>query len=132
MFKVPEKYRIKVSALGSDESFGNNGAFLIPLEKPTDKNSLFVCIYAFVIASNGEGWEHCSVSLTTKKGTINRTPTWDEMCKVKDLFWGKEDTVIQYHPAESDYVNMHKYCLHLWRPIGIELPKPHHSLIGIK
>lgn len=29
MFKVPEKFRIKDGPFGSDESFGNNGAFSI-------------------------------------------------------------------------------------------------------
>ncbi|TXH71415.1 MAG: hypothetical protein E6Q83_03625 [Thiothrix sp.] len=51
-----------------------------------------------VIASVEEGWEHVSVSLG------NRCPTWDE-----------EDMVIQFHPAKSEYVNLHPHALHLWR-----------------
>jgi hypothetical protein len=78
-----------------------------------------------VIASDGsewpfEGipWEHVSVSLPT------RCPTWDEMCFVKRQFWRDEDCVIQFHPPRSQYVNAHRYCLHLWKPVGIELPLP--------
>lgn len=54
-------------------------------------------------------WEHVSVS------TPIRCPTWEEMCWVKSLFFRPEETVIQFHPAESDYVNNHEFCLHLWR-----------------
>jgi len=71
-----------------------------------------------IIASFGEGWEHVSASL------FYRCPTWDEMCMVKDFFWGEEDTVIQYHPAKSEYINYHPHCLHLWRPINKEILCP--------
>lgn len=64
------------------------------------------------------GWEHVSVSCS------NRCPTWDEMCKVKWLFWDDSETVLQFHPAKKDYVNQHPFCLHLWKKIGenAELP----------
>src|SRR5215831_8512364 len=66
-----------------------------------------------IIATNGEdpsgaNWEHVSVS------TAQRAPRWDEMCWVKDRFWEPEDTVVQYHPPKSLYVNCHPYTLHLW------------------
>lgn len=69
-------------------------------------------------------WEHVSVS------NINRCPTWEEMCWVKDLFWEPEETVIQYHPPESTYINQHPHCLHLWKPIGVELPLPPMWAVG--
>lgn len=126
MFHVPNKYRLRNSLfLASDDSYGNNGMFIIPHYRVAD--------YFFAVqASDGEGWEHASVSLTMKKKNVERCPTWEEMCYVKDLFWDKEDTVIQYHPAEKNYVNMHKYVLHLWRPVDIELPLPDPLMIGIK
>jgi len=46
------------------------------------------------------------------------------------LFWDAEDVVIQYHPAKSEYVNVHDNCLHLWRPVGVELPTPPRELVG--
>jgi len=81
-----------------------------------------------VVASGRMGWEHASVSLK------NRCPNWREMCFVKDFFWDPEDVVMQLHPAKSEYVNMHRYCLHLWRPIGIgvKIPTPPSILVGIK
>ena len=54
----------------------------------------------------------------------DRCPTWGEMCWVKDQFWGPEECVIQYHPPRSRYVNAHPFCLHLWRPVGLDLPQP--------
>ncbi len=79
-----------------------------------------------VVFSDGEGWEHVSVSLPT------RCPNWPEMCFIKDMFWDAEDCVVQFHPPKSDYVNNHPYCLHLWRPTGTEISRPHWGLVGIK
>lgn len=83
--------------------------------------------------SNGMGWEHVSITIQTTipKRKVERCPTWEEMCFVKNYFWEKDEVVIQYHPAESDYVSMHPYCLHLWKPIGIELPTPNPLMVGV-
>ena len=72
------------------------------------------------IVSDGGGWEHVSVSVD--KG--NRPPRWHEMAHVKDMFWEPEDTVVQYHPPKSDYVNRHPNTLHLWRSIQYSMPRP--------
>lgn len=119
--KTPEeKYRVKTGPMGSRWSDGCNGYFVIPFSGRTQ---------AHVIISDGMGWEHASVHVTSNKEP--RTPTWAEMCKVKELFWGDEETVIQYHPAKSEYVNNFKYCLHLWKPTEAFLPKPPTELVGI-
>lgn len=90
-----------------------------------DKNGMFKVFIgkvAFrVIASDGYGWEHVSVSLKNQK----RCPTWEEMCAIKDMFFKPEEVVMQLHPKQSEYVNLHPYCLHLWRPInGLMIPEP--------
>jgi hypothetical protein len=92
--------------------------------------------WLLIIASAGEdwlecgfvppAWEHVSVS------TVQRCPTWEEMVYVKDLFWGPEETVIQLHPPKSEYVNNHPNCLHLWKPVGIALPMPPSTTVGMK
>lgn len=72
-------------------------------------------------------WEHVSVHVRYRnlnRRIIFRTPSWDEMCRVKDAFFAPEETVVQYHPAKSDYVNLHPHVLHLWKPIDQDLPKP--------
>ena len=121
MFTVPEKYRLTTGILSSDSTYGCNGAFILTYE--THK----VLAEIACIASDGEGWEHVSVVIQSKQ---RRNPSWDEMIFVKNIFWGSNDTVIQFHPPESNYVNFHKYCLHLWRPIGIKIPLPPTKMIG--
>lgn len=75
----------------------------------------------YVIASISEEWEHVSVSPKNKK----RCPTWEEMCAIKDMFFHDEEEVIQIHPRKSEYVNLHPYCLHMWRPVnGLEKSPP--------
>ena len=47
------------------------------------------------------------------------------MCAIKDMFFDHEETVMQLHPPVSEYVNIHPYCLHLWRPNnGRIIPRP--------
>lgn len=74
-----------------------------------------------VIATSGGGWDHVSVN----PDHHTRTPTWDEMCEIKDLFFLPEEEVVEYHPKRSEYVNLAQHCLHLWRPNdGRELLNP--------
>lgn len=116
-FRVPEKYRDLAFSKPSD---GNNGMFVIPGRSTRDT--------LMIIASDGEGWEHVSVSKRYE------CPTWEEMCRVKDLFWDDpEDWAVQYHPPASRYVNNHPYCLHMWRPLDSgEMPFPPDWMVGVK
>jgi hypothetical protein len=70
------------------------------------------------------GWEHVSIS------TASRTPTWEEMSYVKQMFWGDDECVMQLHPPQSEYVNHHPHCLHLWRPLRVAIPTPPSLLVG--
>lgn len=79
-----------------------------------------------VIWSYGGGWEHVSVSPYKK----HITPSWDDMCKIKELFYKDEECVVQYHPPKTEYVNLQTNCLHLWRPINQELPAPPSIMVG--
>ena len=71
-----------------------------------------------VMFSDGEGWDHVSVS------AARRGPTWDEMCDIKREFFEDEDVVVQFHPRVSEYRNLHPYCLHLWRCQFTTFPTP--------
>lgn len=69
-----------------------------------------------------QAWEHVSLSLA------DRTPSWEDMARVKDLFWRPDETVLQYHPKRAAYVNAMEFCLHLWKPpFEVALP-PHESI----
>lgn len=88
-------------------------------------------IYLKIIASPGDAnesipWEHVSVSCE------KRTPNWREMCFVKSLFWDAEDAVMQLHPPQSQWINNHPYCLHLWRPLKETIPLPPSIAVGLQ
>lgn len=127
MKKPPEKYRIDDGPLASSQQDGNNGAFLIPHPRPKIKGQAML-----VIISDGLGWEHASVSIRNRHNqSMKITPTWDDMCYIKNIFWNPSETVIQYHPAAENYVNNHPHCLHLWRPTAETLPIPAPIMVGI-
>ncbi len=126
-FHVPENYRSREAEkflhdhAGIDwPEGGNNGLFIFP--SPVPGRTIRA------MASDGELWEHVSVSV--ERGKKFAMPVWEEMCKVKDLFWDDEDVVVQYHPKKSSYVNAQQQTLHLWRPIGLEIPTPDPKLVG--
>ena len=75
-------FRLTIKETSAD---GGCGILTLPLAKQS----------MTVVFSYGGGWEHVSVSYSKK------TPTWDEMCRVKDIFWGEDECVVQYHPAKG-------------------------------
>lgn len=77
-----------------------------------------------IIASIGGGWEHVSVSRK------NRCPNWPEMSFIKGLFFKDDETVMQLHVPTVDHVNYHPYCLHLWRPVAEQTPRPPGWMVG--
>jgi hypothetical protein len=112
--------RVRDGRMGSDESYGMAGAFQLT----TPQGTRLVAVSSGV--DEQYGWEHVSV---TAQG---RCPTWDEMAWVKDLFWEKHEMAVQYHPPESEYVNCHPHCLHLWRSLRMSIPMPPMLLVGPK
>ena len=123
LFAFVEAGRIRKGGLGSDPSYGLNGAFVIAGPRTAQLQ---------IIASDGtdpdaDGWEHVSVSLNA-----NRCPNWPEMAYVKDLFWDEEEVVIQFHPPKSEYVNYHQTTLHLWRHRTNLIATPPSILVGPK
>jgi hypothetical protein len=119
-FEMLDKYRLKTSDWGTSEG-SRYGFFFIPYKM--QKPPLKVMSAPF---GDDQEWEHVSVSLP------NRCPSWEEMSFIKQLFWCKEDTVIQFHPPESEYVNNHPFCLHLWRNTKNETKCPPSILTGLK
>lgn len=103
-----EKCRVTTGAMKSTANMGFNGLFIIP----------YANVKLAVICSDQGGWDHVSVSLS------HRVPSWEEMSFIKRLFFDPEETVVQFHPPESKYINFCKTVLHLWRKHGkpYELP----------
>lgn len=92
------------------------GAFRVP--SPIDKAIMVV------IAASDEGWDHVSVSRE------NRCPNWIEMEHVKRLFFRDSETAMQLHVPGEDHINLHPYCLHMWRPHHVEIPRPPANMVG--
>lgn len=103
--KIKETMNLFVDQEGTDGFLG----------RYYNKNDNKMYTYVF---SYGGGWEHLSVSLPRK------TPDWDTMCRMKDIFWSDDEVCVQYHPRRCDYVNMHEHCLHIWKPINENIPTP--------
>lgn len=105
--------RLIVGIIGND---GGNGLVSMPLWKGS------------VIWSNGAGWEHVSVSPESKR----ITPSWDDMCRIKDMFFYEAEAVIQIHPPKAEYVNNMPNCLHLWRCTYKDMVLPPSVLVGVR
>ena len=99
-------WEARMAGAGDD----NGGCFT--LRSPIDAADLNV------IASNGEGWDHLSVSRPL------RTPSWAELEYVKRLFFKPDEVAMQLHVPTTDHVNVHPNCLHLWRPHDLQIPMP--------
>lgn len=112
--------RLRRGQFSSANADGFNGAFSFAL--PGEARRIFV------IASDGLGWRHVSVSFGPNKSI----PSWHVMCQIKDIFFGKDAWVIQFHAAQSEHVNNHPGCLHLWQPTESDFPVPEKIMVGIQ
>ena len=96
--------------IASTPEDGWNGHFLVPIGGEM----------WFVRISDGGGWRHLSISNAKRK----LMPSWEIMCRVKDLFYGDDEVAVQYHPSKENYVDIHPYCLHLWQSLDEPMPTP--------
>lgn len=119
------QHRVRTGPRASDDSFGFCGQFVFRV------NGVLVLAQASdgALKEGEPRWQHVSVSLVK---TPSFVPSYESMCKIKDLFWEPQDWVVQFHPAKSEYVNMHPGVLHLWRPLDQPLPTPPHLMVGFK
>jgi hypothetical protein len=74
-------------------------------------NGLRVLVSA-MIEADGKPWLHVSFSRP------DRLPSYDDLKLVKAEVVGADRKAIQVFPAESQFVNRHAYCLHLWSPLS--------------
>ena len=95
---------------------GHDG-IMVECRSPAEPTDWLECLVSW-----GGHWDHVSVKARDSKGT--RTPTWDEMCFIKDLFFQSQETAMQLHPPKSEYVNVHPHVLHIWKPQSKSIPRP--------
>jgi hypothetical protein len=102
------------------EWYGDETAGMFMIPSPIDQKPLAV------VASSGAGWDHVSVSRQT------RTPNWREMEHIAALFFEDHEVAMQLHVPTADHVNNHPFCLHWWRPLDAEIPRPPSIMVGVK
>lgn len=116
-----EAGRVRTGPMATTHDYGLIGMFKILY--PNHRTWLVIVA---TTGEEGEGefglWEHVSVHAIGLDGP--RIPTWEEMQYVKELFWKDEETVVQFHPKKSQYVNRNPNVLHLWRHKEIEFILP--------
>lgn len=122
--KFPEQYRCPMPGNFQSSEGDRFGAFVLP-----DGGDRLICMVDDGcnpdMPADLDRWEHVSVTVRNKRGVqLQRCPTWEQMSRVKAAFWDATDTVVQFHPPESEYVNTHPYCLHLWRKVDAPMPTP--------
>ena len=105
--------RVRSGPMKSDDDFGLCGKFLV---KSLATGRMLRIIAAPALGGPGD-WEHVSVSVVGQTGRFSKCPIWEEMSEIKRLFWADDETVIQFHPKASDYVNIGE-VLHLWKLCG--------------
>ena len=110
------------------EEIKNNFRVTITEENPEgiSGNIIFPHWRGTMVFSWGAGWEHVSVAPFKR----SYTPSWDDMCKVKEIFWTDDEAAISIHPAKKNYVNNVPNCLHLWRCTYKEMILPPTVLVG--
>lgn len=126
-----EQYRVKEAGMPPPGS-GRHGVFAIPINSPI--NTVAYCIATEGMKNEAE-WEHVSVSIAFRNiagNEMKRTPRWEEMEAIKQLFWEDEECVIQYHPPRSVYINDCNFCLHMWKPWGDNVKMPATNMVGFK
>ena len=114
-----ERGRVIRGPLATTVNDGLCGLFV--LKSPIDRKPLVVLSWPAGLTDDVTAkWDHVAVARKS------RTPNWPEMCFVKSLFFDYTETVVQFHPAQSDAIGDKgglSRSLHLWRNIqGHELP----------
>lgn len=77
----------------------------------------FSVILSVLKYSDGKNWAHLSVA-----GRVG-LPSYRTICEMKEIFIGRDKKAISILAPESEHVNVHPNCLHLWHCIdGDGLP----------
>jgi len=117
---VLQANRVRKGEFASNDSQGMMGMFRVL----TPGGALLLAVSSGADMANG--WEHVAVSGET------RTPTWEEACFVKDIFWSEDELVVQFHPPKMDQVVFKPHVLHLWKSLRTPIPAPPTIISGLK
>ncbi len=92
---------------------------------PKKRKGLLV-VFSISKERDDKWWVHISCSYDS------HLPSWDDMVYVRDELLGKGTWALQVIPSQEDYVNVHRYCLHMWHclngPVTPDFRKGYSSL----
>lgn len=119
-----EPHRISDPRLPPHPYGSDYGAFQIP--GPCGMSLRVIVSAGGVAEEMGQdfAWDHVSVSCK------NRCPNWQEMEFVKRIFFKDDEWAMQLHAPPAKHINVHPYCLHIWRPHKLEIPIPPPIMVG--
>jgi len=70
-------------------------------------------------------WDHLLVRVCDLNGIqLSRCAYNEEMKEIHRMFFNSNENTMQFHPKESEYVNIEPYTLHLWRHAIHGVPFP--------
>jgi hypothetical protein len=120
-----ERYRVK-GVDGEDGKGARNGLFHIPMQLGKDRyNLVVVCSDAMRWMEDGlqgQSFDHVSISLQNSP----RWPTHAEIKIARDLVFGPNEVVVQFHPTKGRTPSA-KLVIHLWcalNPDAVAVPDP--------
>ena len=87
-----------------------------------DRGSQSKAVIDFLMTNPFDGFEHISVHI--QDDGEQQIPSWEEMRKIKDIFWDDDDIVAQYYPSKESYIYSHENTIHLFRCSSGLLPHP--------
>lgn len=112
--RIFEQYRVRLPGY---DPHPEAGAFR--MASPVDGEDLRI------VATSGMDWDHVSVSRK------DRCPDWTELEHVKRIFFWPYECAMQLHVPVADHINNNEFCLHIWRPQKVEIPRPPGILVGV-
>lgn len=102
----------------------------ITIHGTTDLNMTVKCSSCHRLVFDYKFCPHCGQAIKREERAYTRL--WEDMCSLMDMFFREDETVEQYHPAKSEYVNNMPKCLHPWRPLEAEFPYPPTIIVDAK
>lgn len=122
-WSLAEPYRQSFG--GYLSNYGDDyGVFQIPHAKTGVSLRVIASSGAAAKAEGMDPWDHVSVSLP------NRCPNWIEMEFIKRLFFDESEVAFQLHVPVSEHISFHPHCLHIWRPLHVQIPVPPAIMVG--
>lgn len=109
---IPPLYAVEEDRLREDNEFEHEG------------------IIVKVRKGNIDGWQVARVNAFTKDGRlIKSSPTWNVMCKAKEIAFGEEEAAFQFMASG----NSKQTGLDIWYPTSLSLrpPLPNAILVGM-